>query len=836
MGFNSGSIKYNRFRVIGDAPRLVDESTLEKFAALALSRRDETTAEVDYGWCGGAHVLDGEFSVGHNVYNGCLFVGLRVDTNRVPPALKSAYFALEVKAHAENNPSGFASRGQKREAKDTAGRKIDEDLASGKHRKHALHEVLWDLDNQYLYAGVSGTKAEQLMELFERTTGFTLQLESSSVVALDYVNRLGRRRDLEDAKPTPFGLSPTQQVAWAEYPWIAKGSEAAHDYLGNEFALWLTWMAGKQDRIETPIGLATLMVARGVDLQCSYGENGKDTIRASHPFEVPETIIAIGHGKMPRRLGLTLAIVSNLYSMTLQPEQLAVAGLKLPEIDKADSPRVLFEERITMLRDFVKCLDAMFESFLALRLSADWSGQQAMIGEWIAGKPRKVPNDFKFSRPEPEAGERVSARGSVTVEQLGFETLSVEQVDRMRERRIAFFRRTKGDADQRKLVNELWAHIRAENQPDETLAATTVRLARKALEQDGNLMKQDGLIFAFMEQAEPTQKPMPVITKGMAKAMKGLVSGIGDKGGLESITMSTNIPGCKPVTIDAEGAKRVRRNCDHVIAGGTLKRVEPEVSRSTEAEAQRDFDAAQVYLICANLPAATIDKLPSAGITTGAKLRDAFDNHKFRPIQGIAAKTWEKIGEAMSDWMIARSGLSSGGDQHEKTAGKSTNSGFPVNRNTKPAKKNVRSAASKRQPPKPKKAEPMPDASAIDQPPATSTNDPPEPTDVRPLFHIHPRSRLWAEIGRRGDAWAVQGGCSIGGGAIRQEEDWPWFERATRAEAIEHLETLIGDFLESAGDSIDATGETHVRQVKAAVIALAQKEETMHASPKQLKA
>lgn len=51
---------------------------------------------------------------------------------------------------------------------------------------------------------------------------------------------------------------------------------------------------------------------------------------------------------------------------------------------------------------------------------------------------------------------------------------------------------------------------------------------------------------------------------GALKAMKNLTKDIG-KGGVNSMTISTNIPGVEPVTIDQEAAERIGKNVDREL-------------------------------------------------------------------------------------------------------------------------------------------------------------------------------------------------------------------------------------------------------------------------------
>ena len=64
--------------------------------------------------------------------------------------MRKAYQLIEEEAAAENNPSGFISKLQKRDAKDTTRRRVDEDMRSGKFRRSKLVPILWDVPTQTL--------------------------------------------------------------------------------------------------------------------------------------------------------------------------------------------------------------------------------------------------------------------------------------------------------------------------------------------------------------------------------------------------------------------------------------------------------------------------------------------------------------------------------------------------------------------------------------------------------------------------------------------------------------------------------------------------------------
>src|SRR5215203_660430 len=85
MPFASGSITFRRFLVMGKSPKAVDQDLLDKLAGFALKERDlGVPDEEEYGWSGGRHILDANFSFENNVFADALVFGLRIDTNKVP--------------------------------------------------------------------------------------------------------------------------------------------------------------------------------------------------------------------------------------------------------------------------------------------------------------------------------------------------------------------------------------------------------------------------------------------------------------------------------------------------------------------------------------------------------------------------------------------------------------------------------------------------------------------------------------------------------------------------------------------------------------------------------
>ena len=385
MGFASGSISFRRFAVVGSTPAAPDQALLDKLAENALKPGEfGVPEEVEYGWGGGRHVLDGAFGFEHNVFADAMHFALRLDTNKVPGDLKKAYKIMEEEAAAASNPSGFISKNQKKDVKDTLRRKLEDELRSGRFRRSRLLPVLWDLPSQTLYCSASGSAFEKLSDLFERTFEAKLAPLSAGSQALRALEPRGRRRDYEDFRPTRFVLGPEGESQFPEYPWVAKGPEPK-DFLGNEFLLWLWHEAdGRNGTVATEAaGEVTVYIDRALDLHCAYGQTGRDALRGEGPGRMPEAKDGLRTGKVPRKTGLILDASGQQFSCTLSGEALSVGSLKLPDVEDADSPRVVFEERVGMLREFGRVLDALFDTFLKTRAGSAWEGYTSGVRRWI---------------------------------------------------------------------------------------------------------------------------------------------------------------------------------------------------------------------------------------------------------------------------------------------------------------------------------------------------------------------------------------------------------------------------------------------------------------------
>ncbi len=332
MGFLSGRVTFTRYRVGGASPLPFGEDVLELARQHLVGQHGAAEAAdgISTGWAGGDHVLDLTIDLGKNVVNDALHLAIRIDADKIPGSLLRAYTQMEIQARAQLNPSGFATKAQKEEAKEAAKARAAAEAADGRFRRHNHYPLLWDGRTQTLYAGTNSTSVlERLQILFRETFDRTLE----PITAGSLARSLGLDgTDGHGAGPIVLGASPiaSATAAAGDAPTVAWAGDdpTSLDYLGNEFLLWI-WHALQNDGETVKLAdgsEATVMLAKTLTLDCPRGETGRDQLTDDAPTRLPEAFRALQSGKLPRKAGMVLVRQGAQYELTLQAETLAVSG------------------------------------------------------------------------------------------------------------------------------------------------------------------------------------------------------------------------------------------------------------------------------------------------------------------------------------------------------------------------------------------------------------------------------------------------------------------------------------------------------------------------------
>jgi hypothetical protein len=92
LGFLTGSVSFERFRVESQEAVLFSQEHVEILQRFAIGEAGPLSiAGLEVGFTAGGHMFDLDFSLDKNVINDALHCALRIDTNKVPAAMKKAY-------------------------------------------------------------------------------------------------------------------------------------------------------------------------------------------------------------------------------------------------------------------------------------------------------------------------------------------------------------------------------------------------------------------------------------------------------------------------------------------------------------------------------------------------------------------------------------------------------------------------------------------------------------------------------------------------------------------------------------------------------------------------
>jgi hypothetical protein len=380
MAFLTGRVQFVRFKVKGRAHKTFDTDHLERLTSRAIGQARVISSDgVDVGWTAGDHLLDTRFDLEKNVINDALHFAFRIDQLKIPGDLLRAYTQVEMEGVAAANPSGRISASQKREARQAARERLEEEARDGRFLQRRTHSLMWDApSNELLVATTAQGAIDRLLTLFQQTFGSGFELQGAGARAYDLAELREQTRNVDDATPTMFVTGGSaKELAWSP-------DETSRDFLGNEFLLWLWFVLeteGDTLKLADESEVA-IMLARSLVLECPRGQTGRETITSDAPTRLPEARRAVQSGKLPRKAGLTLVRHDQTYELTLHAENLGVSAAKMPATEEEDD-RARIEERITQIRHLVESLDLLYDAYGRRRLSSDWAKETTRMRKWL---------------------------------------------------------------------------------------------------------------------------------------------------------------------------------------------------------------------------------------------------------------------------------------------------------------------------------------------------------------------------------------------------------------------------------------------------------------------
>jgi hypothetical protein len=387
MAFASGSVAFKRFFVQGQGPAQVDDGLLEKLTARAIGADSIQTADhSEIGWVTGDHILDTRFDFAKNAIADGLYFALRIDTNKPPTELVRSYQKENEQAMLQATGREFLTKVQRREAREQALSRLDKEARSGSFRKMKQIPVFWDLTRNEIYLGSAAAAVmDAFMRLFRETFDQSVVAASSGELAGRWAATAGEMRLYEDCRPAHF-VTPPEAAEGTDAPPARRDEARSNDFLGTEWLTWL-WYAC---HVESPTittakaGAVTILFEKSVQLQCAFKLTGSATLQADSPTRLPEALVALSGGKLPVRATMQIEAHGNAFGLAIRGDAMNYSGVQLPPPEEANSPRLVFEDRIARLRELIDASEALYVAFLKRRLSSKWPQTLSSMRAWIA--------------------------------------------------------------------------------------------------------------------------------------------------------------------------------------------------------------------------------------------------------------------------------------------------------------------------------------------------------------------------------------------------------------------------------------------------------------------
>ena len=380
MGFLSGSATFVRFRITNDPTGVFGEEHLKLLSKHKIKSTGRNLYEQpSVGFLGGAHILDTKFEFDKNIIEEAMHFAVRIDSCQIPGPIKRAWNHIELSGALKDNPSGRPSKVQREEARDAVEARCAEESKNGNFQKMTVIPILWDSSSETLFVGNTSEKTVDFcLSFINDVFGLEFSKITSGKLALELANSAEVTAAVYDASPTAFHPGSNGQVVW----W--NGAKDNYDFLGNEFLLWLWWhweVNGETLFLNDDSEAAGLF-ARSLSLDCPLGENGKETISSDSPVTLPEAMLAVRNGKLPRKAGLTLVRNGEQYDLALQAETFSIGSARIKQLGN-DVVSTDHFDRIESLRQLVSTLDLIYDVFCTARFSGEWANELQKIQSWL---------------------------------------------------------------------------------------------------------------------------------------------------------------------------------------------------------------------------------------------------------------------------------------------------------------------------------------------------------------------------------------------------------------------------------------------------------------------
>lgn len=176
-------------------------------------------------------------------------------------------------------------------------------------------------------------------------------------------------------------------------------------FLGREFLAWL-WFESEtfEERFsiekfaECELHLEkSITLETGPDFDQSQ-QKEKSTLSGFAPSGTPEAKEALRQGKLPTKAKIVVRREEQEFAFVLDADALALSAVKIPALIKGEGEDP-FYERIQLIEEIEGAVEALFGSFLRLRLDEPWESEVVpAMREWMREEDGRALERYRRTR------------------------------------------------------------------------------------------------------------------------------------------------------------------------------------------------------------------------------------------------------------------------------------------------------------------------------------------------------------------------------------------------------------------------------------------------------
>lgn len=356
MGLLKGSYTFSRFHVEGQLPQAFLNFINSRIKANAYKESRKSSEEKTMGWVSLTDILDTDFEKADYALGDYLIFSLRVDRKLISPKLMKIKLLEEERRFLAESGKNRIHKQLSSAMKD----KVKLDLLTKIDPIPSFYDICWSVSNNVLYfSSLSDNVAQDFADLFHQTFSLTLKR-----------------------------FSAQENNLIKQYPESADSTSL----IGREFLTWLWFKSEERNgRIALPNKEEIeLHFLKRVALEAGEGEYSQGVVCHGIHAELKEGKEAIRQGKKVKEAGMKMTRDKSEWEFTLKADSLDFQSLKMPQTDwqeTAEDPSGGLLERIYLIENAAKTMDALYEFFLKIRFAASWKEKEIpLLNKWLKEK------------------------------------------------------------------------------------------------------------------------------------------------------------------------------------------------------------------------------------------------------------------------------------------------------------------------------------------------------------------------------------------------------------------------------------------------------------------